>query len=117
MLSIFANTLSSPVAKHIGLSATRRLTLSWLALLIIQHGTIGLWRLTQRVRQTQHVTYFPHRHSLRRHRSPPGCQGDRLADSTVDGRALYAAITCCPQSPDCCPPCAGNGVRVAPDSP
>ena len=40
-----------------------------------------------------------------------------MADSTVDGSALYAAITCCPQSPDCCPPCAGNGVRVAPDSP
>ena len=70
----------------------------------------------QRVRQTQHVTYLPHRHSLRRHRSPPGCQGDRSADSTVDGSALYAAITCCPQSPDCCPPCAGMTVRVAPDS-
>jgi hypothetical protein len=71
----------------------------------------------QRVRQTQHVTYFPHRHSLRRHRSPLGRKGDRSADSTVDGSALYGAITCCPQSPDCCPPCAGNGVRVAPDSP
>src|SRR5674476_44443 len=71
----------------------------------------------QRVRQTQRVTYFPHRHSIRRHRSPLGCKGDRSADSTVDGSALYAAITCCPQSPDCCPPCAGNGVRVAPDSP
>ncbi len=69
-----------------------------------------------RVRQTQHVTYLPHRHSLRWHRSPPGCQGDRSADSTVDGSALYAAITCCPQSPDCCPPCRGIGVRVAPDS-
>src|SRR5665811_2073736 len=45
------------------------------------------------------------------------CIRDRSADSTVDGSALYAAITCCPQSPDCCPPCAGNGVRVAPDSP
>ena len=71
----------------------------------------------QRLRQTQHVTYLPHRHSLRRHRSPPGCQGDRSADSNVDGSALYAAITRCPQSPDCCPPCAGNGVRGAPDSP
>lgn len=70
----------------------------------------------QRVRQTQHVTYLPHRHSLRRHRSPPGCQGDRSADSTVDGSALYAAITCCPQSPECGPPCAGIAVRVAPDS-
>jgi hypothetical protein len=27
------------------LSATRRETLSWLALLIMQHGTISLWRL------------------------------------------------------------------------
>ena len=69
-----------------------------------------------RLRQTQHVAYLPHRHSLRWHRSPPGCQGDRSADSTVDGSALYAAITCCPQSPDCCPPCRGIGVRVAPDS-
>jgi hypothetical protein len=33
------------VAKHIGLSATRRETLSWLTLLIMQHGTISLWRL------------------------------------------------------------------------
>ena len=46
---------------------------------------------------------------------PPGCQGVRSADSNVDGSAL-CAITCCPQSPDCCPPCAGIGVRVAPDS-
>ena len=30
--------------------------------------------------------------------------------------ALYAAVTGCPQSPDCCPPCSGIGVRVAPDS-
>src|ERR1035437_3769099 len=70
-----------------------------------------------RMRQTQYVTYLPHRHSLRRHRSPPGCQEDRSADSTVDGSDLYAAITCCPQSPDCCPPCAGTGVRIAPGSP
>ena len=32
------------------------------------------------------------------------------------GAPLYAAITRCPQSPECCPPCAGIGVRVAPDS-
>ena len=37
-------------------------------------------------------------------------------DSNVHGSALYAAITCCPQSPDCCLPCRGIGVRVAPDS-
>jgi hypothetical protein len=45
MQSIFSNALSKAVAKHIGLSATRRETLSWLALLIMQHGTISLWRL------------------------------------------------------------------------
>jgi hypothetical protein len=45
MQSIFSNALSRAVAKHIGLSATRRETLSWLALLIMQHGTISLWRL------------------------------------------------------------------------
>ena len=45
MQSIFSNALSEAVAKHINLSATRRETLSWLALLIMQHGTISLWRL------------------------------------------------------------------------
>ena len=45
MQSIFSNALSRAVAKHIDLSATRRETLSWLALLIMQHGTISLWRL------------------------------------------------------------------------
>ena len=45
MQSIFSNALSRAVAKHIGLSATRRETLSWLALLIMQQGTISLWRL------------------------------------------------------------------------
>ena len=45
MQSIFSNALSEAVAKHIELSATRRETLSWLALLIMQHGTISLWRL------------------------------------------------------------------------
>jgi hypothetical protein len=42
---IFSNALSRAVAKHIDLSATRRETLSWLALLIMQHGTISLRRL------------------------------------------------------------------------
>ena len=32
----------------------------------------------QRVRQPQHVTYFPHRHSLRRHRSPPWLPGSPI---------------------------------------
>ena len=45
MQSIFSNALSRVVAKHIGLSTTRRETLSWLALLMMQHGTISLWRL------------------------------------------------------------------------
>jgi hypothetical protein len=45
MQSIFSNALSRAVAKHIDLSATRQETLSWLALLIMQHGTISLWRL------------------------------------------------------------------------
>ena len=46
MQSIFSNALSRAIAKHINLSATRRETLSWLALLIMQHGTISLWRLS-----------------------------------------------------------------------
>ena len=41
MQSIFSNALSRAVAKHIDLSVTRRETLSWLALLIMQHGTIS----------------------------------------------------------------------------
>src|SRR6266487_1465625 len=45
MQSIFSNALSRAVAKHIDLTATRRETLAWLALLIMQHGTISLWRL------------------------------------------------------------------------
>jgi hypothetical protein len=45
MQSIFSHALSRAIAKHIVLSATRRETLSWLALLIMQHGTISLWRL------------------------------------------------------------------------
>ena len=52
MQSIFSNALSEAVAKHINLSATRRETLSWLALLIMQHGTICLWRLAAYVAST-----------------------------------------------------------------
>src|SRR6266851_1576779 len=52
MQSIFSNALSEAVAKHIKLSATRRETLSWLALLIMQHGTICLWRLAAYVAST-----------------------------------------------------------------
>ena len=36
MQSIFSNALSRAVAKHIDLSVTRRETLSWLTLLIMQ---------------------------------------------------------------------------------
>jgi hypothetical protein len=45
MQFIFSNTLSVAVTKHIDLSAIRRETQCWLALLIMQHGTISLWRL------------------------------------------------------------------------
>jgi len=55
MQSIFSNALSRAVAKHIGLSATRRETLSWLALLIMQHGTISLWRLAAHVASAAHI--------------------------------------------------------------
>jgi hypothetical protein len=46
MQFIFSNTLSVTVTKHIDLSAIRRETQSWLALLIMQHGTIicGDWQ-------------------------------------------------------------------------
>ena len=56
MQSIFSNALSRAVAKHIGLSATRRETLSWLALLIMQHGTISLWRLAAYVASAAQTT-------------------------------------------------------------
>jgi hypothetical protein len=45
MQSIFSNALSKAVSKHIELSATRRETLAWLTLSIMQQGTICLWRL------------------------------------------------------------------------
>lgn len=41
----FSTTLSSAVSKHINLSPSRQETLSWLAFLIMRHGTICLWRL------------------------------------------------------------------------
>jgi len=49
MQSIFSNALSRAVAKHIDLSVTRRETLAWLTLLIMQQGTICLWRLAASV--------------------------------------------------------------------
>ena len=42
---MFSNALSETISKHIPLSATRRETLAWLALLIMRQGTICLWRL------------------------------------------------------------------------
>jgi hypothetical protein len=45
MQSTFTKALSSAVSKHIHISPTRRETLAWLALLIMQQGTICLWRL------------------------------------------------------------------------
>jgi hypothetical protein len=45
MQSIFSKALSKTVSNHIELSETRRETLAWLALLVMQHGTICLWRL------------------------------------------------------------------------
>jgi len=55
MQSIFSNALSRAVAKHIDLSVTRRETLSWLTLLIMQHGTICLWRLAAYVASAAHT--------------------------------------------------------------
>lgn len=45
MQPLFSNALSKAVENHIRLSDTRRETLAWLALLIMQQGTICLWRL------------------------------------------------------------------------
>jgi hypothetical protein len=50
--SMFSNALSEVEAKHIKLSTTKRETLSWLALRIMQHGTICLWRLAANVAST-----------------------------------------------------------------
>jgi hypothetical protein len=49
MQNTFSNALSEAVSKHIPLSATRRETLAWLALLIMRQGTICLWRLAAHV--------------------------------------------------------------------
>jgi hypothetical protein len=60
MQSVFSKALSSAVSNHIRLSATRRETLAWLALLIVQHGSICLWRLAA------HVTTAAQTNSVRR---------------------------------------------------
>jgi hypothetical protein len=49
MQNTFANALSETISKHMPLSATRRETLAWLALLMMRHGTICLWRLAAHV--------------------------------------------------------------------
>jgi Transposase DDE domain len=49
MQSLFSNALSKAVSKHIALSATRRETLAWLTLLIVQQGSVCLWRLAAHV--------------------------------------------------------------------
>jgi hypothetical protein len=48
----FSTALSKAVSKHIELSPSRAETLAWLALLIMQHGTICLWRLAAYVATT-----------------------------------------------------------------
>lgn len=52
MQSVFSKALSRAVSDHINLSETRRETLAWLALLVMQHGTICLWRLAAYVTTT-----------------------------------------------------------------
>jgi hypothetical protein len=49
MQNTFSNALSKAVSNHIPLSASRRETLAWLALLIMRQGTICLWRLAAHV--------------------------------------------------------------------
>lgn len=49
MQNTFSNALSEAVSDHIKLSPTRQETLAWLALLVMQHGTICVWRLAAHV--------------------------------------------------------------------
>jgi hypothetical protein len=49
MQSVFTNALSRLLSQHTGLSASRRETLSWLVLLMLQHGSVCLWRLAAHV--------------------------------------------------------------------
>ena len=49
MQSVFSNALSSLLSQHTALSASRRETLSWLVLLVMQRGTVCLWRLAAHV--------------------------------------------------------------------
>ena len=54
MQNTFSNALSKAVSQHIELSPTRHQTLAWLAWLIMQHGTICLWRLAAYVASGQY---------------------------------------------------------------
>ena len=58
MQNAFANALSETISKHMPLSATRRETLAWLALLIMRHGTICLWRLAAHVATMATIDWF-----------------------------------------------------------
>jgi hypothetical protein len=49
MQSVFSSALSSLLSQHAGLSPSRRQTLAWLVLLILQHGSVCLWRLAAHV--------------------------------------------------------------------
>ena len=87
MQNTFSNALSAAVSKHIPLSATRRETLAWLALLIMRQGTICLWRL---------AAPSPHAPPTRRRRRPTGsarsAQKKPSALAVVDAADLAAAI-------------------------
>jgi Transposase DDE domain len=49
MQLVFSNALSSLLSQHTALSVSRRETLAWLVLLIVQRGTVCLWRLAAHV--------------------------------------------------------------------
>jgi len=49
MQSVFSTALSSLLSQHTTLSASRRETLAWLVLLVMQRGTVCLWRLAAHV--------------------------------------------------------------------
>jgi Transposase DDE domain len=49
MQSVFSNALSKLLSQHTRLSASRRETLSWLVLLMLQHCSVCLWRLAAHV--------------------------------------------------------------------
>lgn len=49
MGSLFSKALSEKLSNHTGLSQTRRETLGWLVFLVMQYGTVCLWRLAAHV--------------------------------------------------------------------